>query len=70
MFATPMWGWLVDKYIQPEIVNPIGHLTIAASLLLIGKINLHFSYFNIPIFVRWFSLIIGRFFDKVVVPCK
>ena len=37
MFATPMWGWLVDKYIQPEIVNPIGHLTIAASLLLIGK---------------------------------
>lgn len=39
MFATPMWGWLVDKYIQPEIVNPIGHLTIAASLLLIGPVD-------------------------------
>jgi MFS family permease len=39
MFATPAWGWLVDKYVQPEIVNPIGHLTIAASLILIGPVD-------------------------------
>jgi len=39
MFATPMWGWIVDKGMQPELVNPIGHLTIAASLVLIGPVN-------------------------------
>jgi hypothetical protein len=44
MIATPLWGWIVDKGMQPELVNPIGHLTIAASLVLIGNILQEFSY--------------------------
>eukprot|EP00088_Acartia_fossae_P003742 TRINITY_DN115_c0_g1_i1.p1 TRINITY_DN115_c0_g1~~TRINITY_DN115_c0_g1_i1.p1 ORF type:complete len:453 (-),score=79.16 TRINITY_DN115_c0_g1_i1:233-1591(-) len=39
MLATPLWGWIVDKYLQPELVNPMGHLTITASLLLIGPVD-------------------------------
>eukprot|EP00088_Acartia_fossae_P044123 TRINITY_DN4676_c0_g1_i3.p1 TRINITY_DN4676_c0_g1~~TRINITY_DN4676_c0_g1_i3.p1 ORF type:complete len:484 (-),score=84.86 TRINITY_DN4676_c0_g1_i3:282-1733(-) len=39
MIATPLWGWLVDKWVQPELVNPIGHLIIAASLILIGPVD-------------------------------
>lgn len=39
MFATPVWGWLVDSHIQPEIISPIGNILIACSLLLIGPVQ-------------------------------
>jgi MFS family permease len=39
MIATPIWGWLVDKWFQPEVVNPIGHLIIAASFILVGPVD-------------------------------
>merc|ERR1719376_1651715 len=39
MIATPIWGLLVDKWFQPEVVNPIGHLIIAASFILVGPVD-------------------------------
>jgi len=39
MIATPIWGWLADRLVQPEYISPLGHLLIAVSLLLIGPAN-------------------------------
>jgi len=39
MIATPIWGWLTDRLVQPEYISPLGHLLIAASLVLIGPVN-------------------------------
>ena len=44
MISTPIWGYLVDSWVQPEYISPIGNILIATSLLLIGPIQ----YLSIP----------------------
>ena len=39
MFATPLWGWLVDSHLQPEIISPVGNVLIIASMFLIGPVQ-------------------------------
>eukprot|EP00088_Acartia_fossae_P018660 TRINITY_DN20780_c0_g1_i1.p1 TRINITY_DN20780_c0_g1~~TRINITY_DN20780_c0_g1_i1.p1 ORF type:complete len:434 (-),score=65.50 TRINITY_DN20780_c0_g1_i1:268-1569(-) len=43
MIATPIWGWLVDTCVQPEIISPLGNILIICSLFLIGPVQ----YLNI-----------------------
>lgn len=42
MISTPMWGWMAEGFVKPELIAPLGHLLIASSFLLIGPI----PYFN------------------------
>jgi len=39
MLATPLWGWLVDSHLQPEIISPVGNVLIIASMFLIGPVQ-------------------------------
>ena len=39
MISTPIWGYLVDAWVQPEYISPIGNGLIAISLILIGPIQ-------------------------------
>ena len=36
MLATPLWGWLADTNLLPELISPVGNILIFTSLLLIG----------------------------------
>ena len=36
MLATPLWGWLADTKLLPELISPAGNFLIFCSFLLIG----------------------------------
>jgi len=44
MLATPLWGWLADTNLLPELISPAGNLLILGSLVLIGPA----SYTTLP----------------------